>query len=171
LEENVRDNLVDLSDELEQRVVGEVLEGKLSLSSVSGVGLSEDGVTVTGDDLSALEGGPDVLGDLVVRGVLADLGSHLLDPSEDLLVGKTAGSVCEVWTRPKETHPWRGPARPLSEAAKDKKGSERADPTKCPVWAETFPPSWSEWMVMYNRINSTNCSLSPKPSKVARLAE
>lgn len=41
LEENVRDDLVDLSDEFEERVLGEVLEGELSLSGVSGVLLSE----------------------------------------------------------------------------------------------------------------------------------
>lgn len=92
LEENVGDDLVDLSNELEERVIRQVLEGKLSLGSVSGVGLSEDGVTVTGDDLAALEGGPDVLGDLVVRDVLTNLRSHLGDPSEDLLVGKTSAS-------------------------------------------------------------------------------
>lgn len=37
LEENVRDDLVDLTDKLEKRVLGQVLEGELSLSSVSGV--------------------------------------------------------------------------------------------------------------------------------------
>jgi len=46
-------------------------------------------VTVTWDDLAALEGRPNVLGDLLVGSILTDLGSHLLDPSEDLLVGKT----------------------------------------------------------------------------------
>lgn len=56
--------------------------------SVGTYGLSEDGVAVTGNDLARLEGRPDVLGDLVVRGPLANLGSHLLEPSEHLLVGK-----------------------------------------------------------------------------------
>jgi len=46
-------------------------------------------VTVTGDDLATLEGGPNVLGDLLVGSILTNLVSHLLDPSEDLLVGKT----------------------------------------------------------------------------------
>lgn len=45
-------------------------------------------MAVTGDDLARLEGGPDVLGDLLVRRSLADLGAHLLEPSEDLLVGE-----------------------------------------------------------------------------------
>jgi len=103
LEENVGDNLVDLANELEERVIRQVLEGEFTLGSVSRVlrvregylgwkiaySLSEDGVAVTGDDLAALEGGPNVLGDLLVGSTLTDLRSHLLDPSEDLLVGKT----------------------------------------------------------------------------------
>jgi hypothetical protein len=89
LEENIGNDLVDLTDELEQWVLGQVLEGKLSLGSVSRVGLSENGVTVTWDDLATLQCGPDVLGDLLVGGILTDLSSHLLDPSEDLLVGET----------------------------------------------------------------------------------
>jgi hypothetical protein len=36
-EENVGDEVVELTDELEELVVGEVLEGELSLSLVSGV--------------------------------------------------------------------------------------------------------------------------------------
>lgn len=41
LEENVRDDLVNLTDKLEERVLGQVLEGELSLSSVSGVLVKE----------------------------------------------------------------------------------------------------------------------------------
>lgn len=41
LEENVRDDLVDLTDKLEERVLRQVLEGELSLSSVSGVLVKE----------------------------------------------------------------------------------------------------------------------------------
>jgi hypothetical protein len=52
-------------------------------------GLSENSVTVTGNDLSTVESLPDVLLNLLVRGILADLVLHLLDPVEDLLVGKT----------------------------------------------------------------------------------
>ena len=89
LEENVGDDLVDLTDELEERVLGEMLQGEFSLSSVSRIGLSEDGVTVTWYDLSTLQCRPNVLCDLLVGSVLTDLGSHLLDPSEDLLVSET----------------------------------------------------------------------------------
>lgn len=110
LKEDVRDDLVDLANELEHGVIGEVLEGKLALSSVTRVlmyqytqtvethGLAEDGVAVTGDDLATLEGRPDVLGNLLVGRRLSDLGLHLLDPAEDLLVGETGrlGMVCSA---------------------------------------------------------------------------
>ena len=89
LEEDVGDDLVDLTDELEERVLGEMLQSEFSLSSVSRIGLSEDGVTVTWDDLSTLQCRPNVLGDLLVGSIFTDLGSHLLDPSEDLLVSET----------------------------------------------------------------------------------
>lgn len=51
--------------------------------------LSEDGVPVTRNDLPGFKGRPDVLRDLLVWDVLADLRTHLLDPSEDLLIGET----------------------------------------------------------------------------------
>lgn len=89
LEEDVGNDLVDLTDELEKRVLGEMLQGEFSLSSVSRIGLSEDGVTVTWDDLSTLQCRPNVLGDLLVGSIFTDLRSHLLDPSEDLLVSET----------------------------------------------------------------------------------
>lgn len=53
-------------------------------------------MTVTGNDLARLEGRPDVLGNLLVRGVLTNLGSHLLDPSEDFLVSETVEGTGET---------------------------------------------------------------------------
>lgn len=43
-------------------------------------GFAEDGVSVAGDDLPTVEGGPDVLLDGLIGGVLADLLDHLLYP-------------------------------------------------------------------------------------------
>ena len=54
LEEDIRDDLVNLSNKLEQWVIGQVLQGEFSLSSVSRIGLSEDGMSVTWNDLSTL---------------------------------------------------------------------------------------------------------------------
>ena len=44
-------NLIELSDQLEQRVVGHVLEGKLSLAGVARVGLSQHGMAKAGHHL------------------------------------------------------------------------------------------------------------------------
>lgn len=52
-------------------------------------GLAKDGVSVAGNDLATVEGLPDVLLNLLVGRVLADLLLHLGDPVEDLLVGET----------------------------------------------------------------------------------
>ena len=95
-EEDLGSDVVDLADELEHLVVGEVLESELALSSVARIGLAEDGVAVTGNDLAGLEGAPDVLTDSLIGGVLADLGLHLLQPDEDLLVGKTVERTSET---------------------------------------------------------------------------
>lgn len=51
LREDPWHDLVDGVDDLEQLVVGHVLEGELPLARVSGVGLPEDGVAVSGDNL------------------------------------------------------------------------------------------------------------------------
>lgn len=52
-------------------------------------GLSEDGVSVSGNDLSLSEGSPDELDNLLVGGGVSNLLLHVEDESEDLLVGKT----------------------------------------------------------------------------------
>ena len=49
--ENWWDNHVQVGHELEHLVVGQVLEGELALAGVTGVGLTENGMTVTGDNL------------------------------------------------------------------------------------------------------------------------
>ena len=90
LEENAGSDGVDLGDELEEGIVGDVLQGELTLASVTGIGLAENGVTVTGNNLAALEGLPDVLLDGLVRDILAtELLAHLGDPAENLLVGQS----------------------------------------------------------------------------------
>lgn len=99
LGEDTGGDLVDLGDELEQGVLGKVLESELALADVAGVGLAEDGVAVTGNDTAGLEGVPEVLGDVLVGKVRADGLLHLGDPVEDLLVGKTverAGKTVEA---------------------------------------------------------------------------
>lgn len=86
LGEDLGGNLVNGGNEVEEVVVGHVLEGKLSLGGVSRVGLSQNGVSVTGDDSAGLEGIPEVLLNVLLGDIGADLGLHLEDPLEDLLV-------------------------------------------------------------------------------------
>lgn len=87
LGQDTRSDLVDLADQVEHGVVRELAEGKLALRHVTGVGLTEDGVTVTGDDLTGLEGGPQVVLDGLVAKVATDGRLHLGEPVEHLLVG------------------------------------------------------------------------------------
>ncbi|KAH6504371.1 hypothetical protein HBI55_012730 [Parastagonospora nodorum] len=89
LSENTGGDLVDLADELEHGVIGQVLLGKLALGNVAGVGLAEDGVAVSRNDLAGLEGRPQVILDGLVAEVVANSLLHLLEPDEDFLVGQS----------------------------------------------------------------------------------
>lgn len=96
LQQNTRDDIVNLTNEFEERVIGKVLEGELALGGVAGISLAEDGMTVAGDDLATLEGGPDIGFDGVVCGVFTDLRLHFAEPEEDFLVGKAVEGACET---------------------------------------------------------------------------
>ena len=89
LGQDTRRNLVDLADQVEHGVLGQLAESKLALGDVTGVGLAQDGVTVAGDDLAGVEGRPQVVLDGLVAQVVADGGLHLGEPVEHLLVGQT----------------------------------------------------------------------------------
>lgn len=96
LKKDVRDDVVDLADELEEGVFGEMLQSKLALGRVTGICLTQDGVTIARDDLTTLEGRPNVLLDGLVASTYADLRLHLAQPEENLL-------VCETVERTGET--------------------------------------------------------------------
>ena len=66
LEEDVGNDLVKLGDELEELVVGKVLESEFSLAGVSGISLSKNSVTVARDDSTALERVPDEVSELLI---------------------------------------------------------------------------------------------------------
>lgn len=89
LGQDTRSNLVDLADQVEHGVLGQLAEGKLALGDVTGVSLAQDGVTVTGNDLAGVEGGPQVVLDGLVAEVVTDRRLHLGEPVEHLLVGQT----------------------------------------------------------------------------------
>ena len=88
LQEDWRHQHVQLGDEFEQFVVREMFEGELPLAGVSGVGLTEDRVTVARDNLARLQEAPHELLHLVVSGVQPHRLHHLLHEDEDLLVGE-----------------------------------------------------------------------------------
>ena len=89
LGQDTRSDLVDLADQVEHRVIRQLAEGKLALRNVTGVGLTEDGVTVSGDNLAGVEGGPQVVLDGLVTQVVANRGLHLREPVQNLLVGQS----------------------------------------------------------------------------------
>lgn len=106
LEEDIGSNLVNLTDELEQGVIRKMLQGEFSLGSVtrilkrkldkgyeskdnSAYGFTEDSVSVSRNDLSALQSRPNVLLNLFVGDIIADLGLHFPQPEEYFLVRKT----------------------------------------------------------------------------------
>ena len=66
LKEDIWDDLVELRDELEELIVGKVLQSEFSLASVSGIGLSKDGVTVARNDSTTLEGVPDEVSEFLI---------------------------------------------------------------------------------------------------------
>lgn len=105
LGQDLRSNLVHLADQSEHLVIRQVLKSKLTLGHVSGVSLAENSVAVTGDNTASLEGGPQVVGDVLVAEVVTNLGFHLLEPDKDLLVSKTVeGSGKTVQTSGQGEH-------------------------------------------------------------------
>jgi len=83
------DNLIQLLDESEERVLGQMLEGELLLAGVAGIGLPQDGMAVSGDDLAGVEDVPELLLQLIVVDVLAsELFPQLHDEAQHLLVSQ-----------------------------------------------------------------------------------
>lgn len=87
LGEDLGVNLVDGGNEVEEVVVGHVLKSELTLSSVTGISLSEDSMTVTGNDTASVKGIPEVLLNVLLGDVGANLGLDLENPLKNLLVG------------------------------------------------------------------------------------
>mmetsp|Transcript_36952 Transcript_36952/g.89096 ORF Transcript_36952/g.89096 Transcript_36952/m.89096 type:complete len:279 (+) Transcript_36952:161-997(+) len=89
LGEDARHDRVDRLDDLEELVVGHVFQAKLALARVSRVGLAEDGVTVSRDDLLGVECLPCEFGNglgVHLLALLLELFLQRLDPLENLLV-------------------------------------------------------------------------------------
>ena len=99
---------VDLRNKFEEFIIREMFQceftktlipsllGQVPLRHVTRIRLSEDGMAVTGNDTTALQGGPDVFLDGVIRDICADGILHLHDPSKDFLVGETVKRTGET---------------------------------------------------------------------------
>jgi hypothetical protein len=81
---------VNLGDELEQGIVGEVLEGELALACVARVSLAEHGVPESGNDATCVESFPDDFGQtLVAYFLVSQLMFEFSNPCEHFLVGES----------------------------------------------------------------------------------
>lgn len=121
LSEDAGCDLVDLADELEHGVIGQVLLGKLALGDVAGIGLAENSVAVAGNDLASLEGRPQVVLDSLVAQIVANGLLHLLEPDEHFLVGQSVERTSETVQTSSEGQVWR------AESTADQVGGVCAD--------------------------------------------
>eukprot|EP00760_Papus_ankaliazontas_P031622 PhM_4_TR5366/c0_g1_i1/m.29121 len=104
LREDVGHDRVDVVDEAEELVVGEVALAELALARVAGVRLAEDGVAVAGDDAAGVEQLPGELREGLLEGGVVlhvDAGGlallhHVEEVGEDLLVGEAVEGAGEA---------------------------------------------------------------------------
>lgn len=66
-----------------------MLQGELTLSSVTGISLTQDSMAITRNDLATVKGIPKVLLDIFFRGINTNSILQLQGPTEDFLVGQT----------------------------------------------------------------------------------
>jgi len=86
LEQNSRDDVVDLTHKLEEFVIGQMFECKLALSDITRVCLAKYCMTITRNNLPTLQRRPDILLDCLVGGIFSNLGLHFGEPYKYLLV-------------------------------------------------------------------------------------
>jgi hypothetical protein len=96
LQEDIRNKGVYLANELKQLVIRQMLQRKLALSSVTGISFPEDSVAVSGNNLTTLEGRPDVLLDSLIGCILTNLPLHLAKPDKDFLISETVKGASET---------------------------------------------------------------------------
>jgi hypothetical protein len=87
LGQDARSDLVNLADQLEHGVIRQLAESKLALGRVARVGLAKNGVTVSRNNATSVEGRPEIVLDGLVAEVVADDLLHLGEPVKDFLVG------------------------------------------------------------------------------------
>ena len=80
LKQDTRDDIVDLADKLEELIIWQMLERKLALCDITWVRFAKHRMTVTGNNLPALQRRPDILLDCFVGGILSNLFLHFCEP-------------------------------------------------------------------------------------------
>jgi hypothetical protein len=95
LKKDVGNKVVYLSHKLEELVVRQMLQGEFTLGGVTRVGLPENRMSITGNNLTTFKGGPDVFFDSLVRCILTDLCLHLAEPDKHFLIGKAVERTSE----------------------------------------------------------------------------
>jgi hypothetical protein len=92
----VGNHLVVSLDQVNKVIVLNVLISKLKFEDETGVSLTENGVTVSRDDLAGLEGVGDVGLDIFFSPVLSKLSLEVEDEAEALLVGESVKGASET---------------------------------------------------------------------------
>ena len=86
LSQHARSDLVNLADELEHLVIRELAKGKLALRNVARISLTQDSVAISGNNLTSVESGPQVVLDGLVTEVVANGSLHLCEPVKHFLI-------------------------------------------------------------------------------------
>lgn len=73
-----------------------MLKSKFTLSSVTRISLTQDSVTVTGNNLTTVKSVPQVLLDLFFRGIHTNGILHLQSPTKDFLVSQTVKGTSQT---------------------------------------------------------------------------
>lgn len=99
LGQNTWGDLVNLANELEHGVIWQMVLSKGSLGHVTRISLAENGVAISGNDLSTLQCSPQIISNGLVAEIVANSSLHLCEPGQDLLVSETverAGETIET---------------------------------------------------------------------------
>lgn len=96
LSEDARGNIVDLANQLEHGVLGELLESELALGHVAGIGFPQDSMTVSGNDTAGFQGVPQVFLDGLVAKIITNFFLHFGKPVKNFLVGQSVERTSET---------------------------------------------------------------------------
>lgn len=165
LKEDGRHQHVQLGHELEELVVGQMLEGELSLAGVPWVSLTENSVTIARNNLARLQKAPHEVLHLVIGSIQSYALDHLLEEDEHLLVGEAmerpgeaahSGAEREVGVGECGAHQVSGVGRDVTSLVVTKNMLVRNRGQDTPVVSDYL------WMVRYSLISSVNMgSLCP----------